>query len=129
MSRERIKKKLKVHPEEAEVIRLIYGLYLEDLGAKAIAERLNGEGYSYRGSHGQRDASLTSLEMKHTSGVTITTRRTGGLTVLSLPRNGSKYRLIPLSMRRHGKGLKPSRKPGTQVDLKLIPLLLEQRHY
>ncbi len=49
MSRELIKKKLKVHPEEAEVIRLIYSWYLEGLGAKAVAERLNSDGYSYRG--------------------------------------------------------------------------------
>ncbi len=49
MSQERKKKKLKVHPEEAGIIRLIYSLYLEGLGARAVAERLNGEGYSYRG--------------------------------------------------------------------------------
>ena len=43
------KKKLAVNHAEAEIIRLIYRWYVEGLGAKAIAERLNREGHGYRG--------------------------------------------------------------------------------
>ena len=44
-----VKKKIVVHPEEAEVVRLIYDWYLSNMGAKAIAERLNSEARTYRG--------------------------------------------------------------------------------
>ena len=49
MSQERKKKSLQIHPEEADVVKRIYSLYLDGLGAKAVAGRLNGEGLSYRG--------------------------------------------------------------------------------
>ncbi len=49
MSRGAVKRKIVVNPEEAEVVRRIYDLYLTDMGAKAVAERLNRDGYSYRG--------------------------------------------------------------------------------
>jgi hypothetical protein len=49
MSKEALKKKIVVNPEEAEVVRLIYRWYLTEMGAKSIAERLNREGYDYRG--------------------------------------------------------------------------------
>jgi site-specific DNA recombinase len=49
MSKEKTKKLLAVHPDEARVVRMIYSWYLSNMGAKAIAERLNVEGYSYRG--------------------------------------------------------------------------------
>ena len=49
MRKDTIKKKIVVNQEEAEVVRLIYQWYLADMGAKAIAERLNREGHRYRG--------------------------------------------------------------------------------
>ena len=49
MAKEKSKKRITINPEEAEVIRLIYQWYLTDMGARAIAERLNKEGHSYRG--------------------------------------------------------------------------------
>jgi hypothetical protein len=49
MAKERAKKKLKVNPDEADIARLIYAWYLSNMGAKSIAERLNEEGYEYRG--------------------------------------------------------------------------------
>ena len=49
MSKEKAKKRLAVHPDEAQVVRMIYSWYLSYLGAKSIAERLNIEGYQYRG--------------------------------------------------------------------------------
>jgi site-specific DNA recombinase len=49
MSRESVKKKLAVNPEEADTVRLIYQWYVTGMGAKMIAERLNREGYGYRG--------------------------------------------------------------------------------
>jgi site-specific DNA recombinase len=49
MNKEIVKKRIAINPEEAEIVRLIYRWYVADMGAKAIAERLNREGYSYRG--------------------------------------------------------------------------------
>ena len=49
MSKAIARKKIAVHPEEAEVVRLIYQWYLEGQGGKAIAQRLNAEGKLYRG--------------------------------------------------------------------------------
>ena len=49
MAKETVKKKLAINPEEAEIVRLIYQWYIADMGAKAIAGRLNHEGYGYRG--------------------------------------------------------------------------------
>jgi site-specific DNA recombinase len=49
MSKAIARKKITVHPEEAEVVRLIYQWYLEGQGGKAIAQRLNAEGKLYRG--------------------------------------------------------------------------------
>jgi hypothetical protein len=49
MSKEKVKKRLAVHPDEARVVRMIYDWYLANMGAKSIAERLNIEGYQYRG--------------------------------------------------------------------------------
>ncbi len=49
MGSETAKKKLAVNPEEAEIVRLIYRWYVDGMGAKAIAERLNREGQGYRG--------------------------------------------------------------------------------
>ena len=49
MSEGRVKKRLVVHPEEAETVRLIYSWYISGLGGKAIAERLTQEGHLYRG--------------------------------------------------------------------------------
>ena len=49
MTRGVVKKKLAINPEEAEIVRLIYQWYVTDMGAKMIAERLNREGYGYRG--------------------------------------------------------------------------------
>jgi site-specific DNA recombinase len=49
MSEVRTKKKLVVHPEEAEIVRLIYSYYISGLGGKAIAERLTQDGQLYRG--------------------------------------------------------------------------------
>lgn len=37
--------KLEIEPKEAEIVRKIYKLYLEGLGYKAIANKLNKEGY------------------------------------------------------------------------------------
>ena len=48
MSKEKAKKRLAVHPDEAQVVQMIYGWYLSNMGAKSIAERLNTEGYLYR---------------------------------------------------------------------------------
>ena len=49
MARESVKRRLAVNPEEADIVRLIYRWYVSDMGAKAVAERLNREGYAYRG--------------------------------------------------------------------------------
>ena len=49
MAKEAARNRLVVHPEEAEVVRLIYELYLANFGAKSIAERLNKQGQLYRG--------------------------------------------------------------------------------
>jgi site-specific DNA recombinase len=49
MNKEIVKKRIAINPEEAEIVRLIYRWYVADMGAKAIAERLNRDGYSYRG--------------------------------------------------------------------------------
>jgi hypothetical protein len=45
MNKEIVKKRIAINPEEAEIVRLIYRWYVADMGAKAIAERLNREGY------------------------------------------------------------------------------------
>ena len=52
MSEGRVKKRLVVHPEEAEIVRRIYDYYIMGMGGKAIAERLNHEGFQYRGKPG-----------------------------------------------------------------------------
>ena len=49
MSKPITRKKITVHPEEAEIVRLIYKWYLEGQGGKAVAQRLNVEGKLYRG--------------------------------------------------------------------------------
>ena len=49
MAKEIIKRKIAVNPEEADIVRIIYQWYLTDMGAKAVAERLNREGFRYRG--------------------------------------------------------------------------------
>ena len=49
MAKVAARNKLVVHPEEAEIVRLIYELYLTNFGAKSIAERLNKQGQLYRG--------------------------------------------------------------------------------
>jgi site-specific DNA recombinase len=49
MSDIRVKRKLIVYPEEAEIVRQIYDYYITGMGGKAIAERLNHEGFQYRG--------------------------------------------------------------------------------
>ena len=49
MAGETVKKKLAINPEEADIVRLIYQWYVTDMGAKAVAKRLNREGYDYRG--------------------------------------------------------------------------------
>jgi site-specific DNA recombinase len=49
MANAKVKKRLAINPDEARVVRMIYEWYLSNMGAKAIAERLNIEGYSYRG--------------------------------------------------------------------------------
>jgi site-specific DNA recombinase len=50
---EKIKKKLAVNDEEAQVVKRIFGLYLgaegRQYGVKAIAAKLNGEGVTFRG--------------------------------------------------------------------------------
>ena len=61
MGKETTKKKLAIHPEEAEVVRLIYDWYVSGTGAKSIAERLNRDGYSYRGSAWSKNRILDIL--------------------------------------------------------------------
>lgn len=54
MGKERSKKKLVPNPEEAETVRLIYKWYVSGLGSKSITEKLNQEGYKYRGKKWQK---------------------------------------------------------------------------
>lgn len=49
MAKDNTKSRIAVNPGEADVVRLIYKWYLAGFGAKAICERLNHEGYRYRG--------------------------------------------------------------------------------
>jgi hypothetical protein len=49
MSKLKAKKRIKIHPEEAEIVRKIYDLYLSGEGAKNIVEILNREGQFCRG--------------------------------------------------------------------------------
>lgn len=53
MRGETAKKKLEIDPKEAEMVRLIYDLYLKgdrgrELGVKGVVSHLNGKGYCYR---------------------------------------------------------------------------------
>jgi site-specific DNA recombinase len=61
MSKATTRKKITVHPEEAEVVRLIYKWYLEGQGGKGVAQRLNAEGILYRGRPWLKDRILDMI--------------------------------------------------------------------
>jgi site-specific DNA recombinase len=58
MANIKVKKRLAINPDEARVVRMIYDWYLSNMGAKAIAERLNVEGHSYRGKRWSKNRIL-----------------------------------------------------------------------
>ena len=49
MSKLKAKKRIKTHPEEAQIVQQIYDLYLSGEGAKNIVEILNRDGQFCRG--------------------------------------------------------------------------------
>ena len=80
MSDIRVKRKLVVNPEEAEIVRQIYDYYITGMGGKAIAERLNHEGFQYRGKPWAKNRILDIIGDESYVGNTFSTRRTGRLT-------------------------------------------------